>query len=253
MQPANLERAVASLRQCRHAVALTGAGISTPSGIPDFRTPGEGLWERADPMEVSSIYAFRRHPEAFYRWIRPLIAVMRNAQPNPAHIALARLEKAGLVRAVLTQNIDGLHQRAGSRHVLELHGHLRQVTCTKCGREAPADEAVAAVEREEVPRCPACGGVVKPDVVLFGEQLPSQVITTAMRHVQMADLMLVIGSSLSVVPASDMPTLVHANGGEVIIFNKQTTYADSFAAAVFHKDVVETLPQVTQACLGKDA
>lgn len=248
-QTDTIRRAAALLCRARHAVALTGAGISTASGIPDFRTPGKGLWEKADPMEVASIYTFRRDPKAFYLWVRPLIDVMRSAQPNPAHLALARLEAAGYLKAVLTQNIDGLHQRAGSQHVLELHGHLRTVTCLNCFRQGPAEAAMEAVARGEVPHCPACGGVVKPDVILFGEQLPLAVVNHAMEHVHRADLMLVVGSSLLVMPAAKLPALVHASGGEVLIFNKQTTYADSFAAAVFHKDVAEILPRLARACL----
>ncbi|HEC34910.1 MAG TPA: NAD-dependent deacylase [Anaerolineae bacterium] len=244
-----LKRAAALLRQARYAVALTGAGSSTPSGIPDFRTPGKGLWEKDDPMEVASIYAFRRNPEAFYLWVRPLIHIMRSAQPNPAHLALARLEAAGRLKVVLTQNIDGLHQRAGSRHVLELHGHLRTVTCLDCFQNRPAEEVLEAIERREVPRCPACGGVLKPDVILFGEQLHADVLTSAMEHVHRADLMLVVGSSLLVMPAANLPALVHANGGEIIICNKQTTYADAFAVAVFHGDAAQVLPRLTQACL----
>ena len=245
----DLKGVAALVRRARHAVALTGAGISTPSGIPDFRTPGKGLWEKADPMEVASIQAFRRNPAAFYRWVRPLVDLMHSAQPNPAHLALARLEAEGWLKVVLTQNIDGLHRRAGSRNVLELHGHLRTVTCLDCFQTGPAEEALEMVKRGEVPRCPKCGGVVKPDVILFGEQLPVDVLTEAMEHVYMADLILVVGSSLMVMPAAKLPALVHANGGEVVIFNKQATYADRFAAAVFHEDVAEVLPKLVQACL----
>ncbi len=244
-----LRRVATLVRRARHAVALTGAGISTPSGIPDFRTPGEGLWEKADPMEVASIYAFRRNPQAFYLWVRPVVDLIENAQPNPAHLALARLEADGRLKAVITQNIDGLHQRAGSRTVLELHGHLRTVTCLNCFQSQPAEAALETVRRGEVPLCSWCGGVVKPDVILFGEQLPLAVLAEAMEHVRKADLILVVGSSLMVMPAAKLPALVHSGGGEVVIFNKQATYADRFAAAVFHEDVAEVLPLLVQACL----
>jgi len=246
---ARIKQAAALLRKARHAIALTGAGISTPSGIPDFRSPGTGLWEKADPMEVASLSAFRRRPEAFCEWVRPMVDVILSAQPNPAHRALARLEAAGRIRAVLTQNIDGLHQRAGSQVVLELHGHLRETACLGCYRTAPAEEALEAIQRGEVPRCPVCGNVVKPQVVLFGEQLPAEVINLAMEHVWMADLILVVGSSLTVLPAAKMPAYVHAAGGEVIVVNRQETYADAFAAVVLHEDVVEILPRLAQACL----
>lgn len=246
---ADLTFAASLLKKARHAVVLTGAGISTPSGIPDFRSPGSGLWEKDDPMEVASIQALRQHPERFYRWVRPLVELMRHAQPNPAHIALARLEAAGRIQAVITQNIDGLHQRAGSRVVLELHGHPRTATCLSCFRKGPAEDIAEAVERGEVPRCPFCGGVIKPDVILFGEQLPTEVFIAAMEHARRADLMLVVGSSLMVMPAAKLPAITHANGGDLLIFNQQPTYADSFAAAVFHADVVEMLPHLAELCL----
>ncbi len=248
---AKLERAANLLRNARHAVVLTGAGISTPSGIPDFRSPGSGLWEKDDPMEVASIYALRQNPRRFYEWVRPLIALMRQAQPNPAHIALARLEAAGRIQAVITQNIDGLHQRAGSRVVLELHGHLRTATCLNCFRQVPAEGLEEVVERGEVPRCSVCGGVMKPDTILFGEQLPTEVFIAAMEHARRADLMLVVGSSLMVMPAAKLPAVTHASGGALLIFNQQSTYADAFAAAVFHADVVETLPRLAEMCLGE--
>lgn len=246
---ARIELAASLLRRSHHAIALTGAGISTPSGIPDFRTPGSGLWERADPMKVASIHSFRRHPERFYRWVRPMVRLMWEAQPNPAHVALAELEAMDCLKAVLTQNIDGLHQRAGSERVLELHGHLRAVTCLECFRTTPAEEALAAVMEDCVPVCRHCGGVVKPDVVLFGEQLPSEVFIAAMEEVRAADLVLVAGSSLQVVPVSKVPALVHSAGGEVIIVNNEPTYADAFAAAVFHQDVAQVLPRIARAVL----
>lgn len=244
-----IQKAASLLREARHAIALTGAGISTPSGIPDFRSPGTGLWEKADPMEVASLYAFRRRPKVFYEWIRPMIDLFLSAQPNPAHQALARLEAAGRLQAVLTQNIDGLHQRAGSQVVLELHGHLRETLCLQCHRSAPADQALKKITQGEVPTCSVCGGVVKPKVILFGEQLPSDVVNLAMEHVRLADLILVVGSSLTVLPAAKMPAYVHAWGGQVIIVNQQETYADSFASVVLHEDVVEVVPRLVDLCL----
>jgi NAD-dependent deacetylase len=249
---AKLELVARLLRRAHHAVALTGAGISTPSGVPDFRTPGKGLWEHADPMEVASIYSFRRHPETFFKWVRPMVKLILEAQPNPAHVALARLETAGHLKAVLTQNIDGLHQRAGSRHVLELHGHLREATCLSCFCTASAEEVLEAVMQDRVPTCSQCGGLLKPDVVMFGEQLPHQVFNAAMREIHRADVILVAGSSLMVTPVAKMPALVRAAGGEVIVVNQEATYADTFAAAVFHADVAEVLPLVVNVCLEGD-
>ena len=245
----HLERAARLLRSARHAIALTGAGVSTPSGIPDFRTPGKGLWESSDPLSVASIFTFRQSPEVFYDWVRPMADLMLHAEPNPAHVALAELEDAGVLKAVITQNIDGLHQRAGSRQVLEVHGHMRTATCLTCFRSWQADGFWSDIVRGDVPHCLACGGVVKPDVILMGEQLPVMVVTEAMEHARRADVMLVAGSSLMVVPAARLPALVSAGGGDVIIINQQPTYADSFAAAVFHANVAEILPRLAEACV----
>jgi NAD-dependent deacetylase len=246
----SIARAAALLREASHAIALTGAGHSTPSGIPDFRSPGVGLWEHASPYEVASIYSFRRHPQAFYDWIRPLAATLLSAEPNPGHTALAELEAGGWLKAVITQNIDGLHQRAGSREVLELHGHLREVTCISCYCVLPTSDVLEGfLTSGEVPRCPACGGVIKPNVVLFGEQLPIDVVNAAMRHVRRADLILVAGSSLEVMPASLLPFQVHERGGHVIVVNLAPTYIDDLADVVIHGDVAVVLPRVARACV----
>jgi NAD-dependent deacetylase len=242
-----IELAASLILQARHAIALTGAGSSTPSGIPDFRSSGSGLWEKYDPFEVASITAFRRRPEAFYRWVQPMVNQVRDAEPNAGHIALAQMEACGVIQAVLTQNIDNLHQRAGSRNVLELHGHLREVTCLNCFRVAPAEEAMEAAMSGNVPHCAHCGGVVKPNVILFGEQLPSQVFVAAMEHTRRADLVLVVGSSLSVMPVAKIPAVVQSQGGQVIIVNHQPTYADDFAAIVFREDLADALPLLAQA------
>ena len=244
-----IARAAVLLREARHAVALTGAGISTPSGIPDFRSPGTGLWEHVDPMEVAYIQAFRRHPETFYGWIRPLMETLLAVEPNAGHLALAELETGGWLRAIITQNIDGLHQRAGSRVVLELHGHLREATCISCYRvlpiEALLDDFLAS---GEVPRCPVCGGVMKPNIILYGEQLPAEVVSGAMEHIRQADLMLVAGSSLETMPASQLPFLVREHAGRLIIVNLMPTYIDEAAEVVIHADVAEVLPRVARVC-----
>jgi NAD-dependent deacetylase len=245
-----IAQAATLLRKARYAIALTGAGHSTPSGIPDFRTPGAGLWEHVNPMEVASIYSFRRHPEVFYDWIRPLAAALLAAEPNPGHRALAELEAGGWLKAVITQNIDGLHQRAGSHEVLELHGHLREVTCISCYRVLPTEEILDDfLTSGGVPRCPVCGGVIKPNVVLFGEQLPIDVVNAAMRHVHRADLMLVAGSSLEVMPASQLPFQVYEQGGHVVVVNLTPTYIDDLADVVIHDDVAAALPAIAQACV----
>ena len=244
-----IERAATLLCEARYAVALTGAGISTPSGIPDFRSPGSGLWERVNPMIVASIQAFRIRPKAFFDWVRPLAERVMAAEPNPAHLALAELEAAGCLQAVITQNIDGLHQRAGSREVLEVHGHVREATCTRCHTVVPTGDFLDDfLGSKEVPHCVECGGVMKPNVVLFGEQLPAHVLDAAHAHVQRADLLLVVGSHLDVMPVSQLPFLVHERGGRVIVVNLMDTYIDVAADVVIHADVAAVLPLIVQAC-----
>jgi len=196
----NVERAAGLLMQANFATALTGAGISTPSGIPDFRSLGSGLWEFTDPFQVATIYAFRQQPQAFYKWVRPLVRTVVNAEPNPAHYALAELGKMGIVGAVITQNIDGLHQRAESEAVYEIHGHLRQATCIRCYASVAAGPLVQAfIEHGEIPRCDACDGVMKPDIILLGEQLPARVVVAAQQAARRSDVMIVAGTSLEVV------------------------------------------------------
>ncbi len=233
------------LAHARHAIALTGAGISTPSGIPDFRSPGKGLWEFTDPAEVASIWAYRRQPERFYHWIRPLMKALREARPNPAHHALARLEAMGVIQWVITQNIDALHQKAGSRRVIEVHGHTRTATCLTCGHQEPTDPLWEQVLQGELPPpCPRCGGLLKPDVVLFGEMLPAEALTRAQELALAADVMLVVGSSLEVMPAADLPRLTLRSGGKVIIVNLGGTTIDHLAHVVLRGDVATLLPRL---------
>jgi NAD-dependent deacetylase len=246
-----IARAAALLQEAHYAVALTGAGSSTPSGIPDFRSPGSGMWEQFNPMEVASIYSFRRHPERFYDWIRPMVATLMDAKPNSSHVALADLEAGGWLKAIITQNIDDLHQRAGARLVLELHGHMREATCINCYRSVSSEDLLEGfLASEGVPRCAECGGVIKPNVVLFGEQLPIEVVNAAMAHIRQADLMLIAGSSLEVMPASQLPLLVHEQAGRLIVVNLTPTYVDEIAEVVIHGDVAQVLPRIAQACAG---
>jgi NAD-dependent deacetylase len=200
-------------------------------------------------MEVASIYAFRRHPEAFYEWLRPLAQLLFEAKANPGHVALAELETEGILKAIITQNIDNLHQEAGSTEVLEVHGHVRQATCIDCYRVLPTDDLLRAfVESDVIPRCPYCGGVLKPNVVLVGEQLPIDVFNAARSHVNAADLMLIAGSSLEVFPVSQLPTRVLRHGGGLIVINLTPTPVDVVADVVIHSDVVDVLPLLAQAC-----
>ena len=243
-----IQKAAEILRASKHAVALTGAGHSTPSGIPDFRSPESGLWEKHDPMAVASIWAFRANPEAFYDWIRSLARQMAAAKPNPAHYALARLEKRGILKAVITQNIDDLHAKAGSKRVLELHGHMRTASCIACGRTVKAEPLIKKfLDAGRMPLC-SCGGVMKPDVILFGEMLPPAVFMEAEAEARRCDVMLVAGSSLEVAPAADLPFVAHGNGAKLILVNLQPTPADSLAEVVIRDDVAVALPQIADLC-----
>ncbi len=245
---AAIEQVAKWLLSASYAVAFTGAGISTPSGIPDFRSADSGLWEHVDPMQVASIFGFRQNPRAFYDWVRPLAIVTRDAEPNPAHIALATLEKAGLLKSVITQNIDMLHTRAGSVVVRELHGHMRSMTCIRCFHEYDAAPYMEALLADNIlPMC-ECGGVLKPNVILFGEQLPFQALQQAKDDARKADVMLIIGSSLEVEPASSLPLIAKRNGSKIIIINLQPTFLDSAADLVFHENAAYVLPQIV-ACM----
>ena len=241
-----IQQAAELIKQANHIVAMTGAGISTPSGIPDFRSPDSGLWDKADPLAVASIYAFRQNPQKFYNWIHPLSRMMLNAAPNPAHYALAQLEKEGKLKAVITQNIDDLHNKAGSQILYELHGHLRQMTCIRCYRVQESTEIIKKFIADGLaPHC-QCGGILKPNVILFGEQLPMQEYISAQRAIANADLVLVAGSSLEVSPASDLPALALQNGARLIIINYQPTYLDSQANLIIRGDVADVLPRIAE-------
>jgi NAD-dependent deacetylase len=231
--------------QSHAMIAFTGAGISTPSGIPDFRSPSCGLWESVDPLAVASIFGFRQNPEAFYRWVYPLARLTMEAKPNPAHEALARLEAMGKLRCVITQNIDMLHTRAGSKTVYELHGHMREATCVSCFEVYPGEPILRQfLEDHKVPHCPKCGGIIKPNVILFGEQLPYRELQAAQDAVRHTDLMLIIGSSLEVAPASDLPVVALRCGAKLVIVNYESTFIDGKAACVIHGNCAEVLPAI---------
>lgn len=251
---AELARAASLLRDARHAVALTGAGISTPSGIPDFRSPTSGLWAQHDPAQVASMAGFRRNPLGFFEWIRPLAQRMMAAEPNPAHAALARMEQTGILKALITQNIDMLHTRAGSRNVYEVHGHMRRATCVECFREYDTESFLQAfVDGGAIPRCPRCGGLLKPNVILFGEALPVRVLHDAQREARTCDVMLVAGSSLEVAPAADLPLIAHAHGAQIIIVNYENTFLDEEAAVTIHDNVATIIPRLLDILEGSTA
>jgi NAD-dependent deacetylase len=231
------------MREARHAIALTGAGSSTSSGIPDFRTAESGLWTRFQPMEVASLSAFRRQPEDFFEWLRPLACKMRSAQPNPAHLALADLEQRGHIQAIITQNFDGLHQRAGSKQVIEVHGSMKSMTCIGCYRQYEAEDLIEGyIDEGTIPRCKACNKILKPDVVLFEEQLPATTWVEARQQASACDLMIVAGSSLVVMPVAGLPMTALKSEAQVIVINKSSTYIDDRAAAVLTGDVADIIP-----------
>jgi NAD-dependent deacetylase len=223
-------------------VALTGAGISVPSGIPDFRSPGTGLWENVDPMAVAHIDVFRTDPERFWHFYGKRFQTLEDKQPNSAHLALAQLEDAGLLRAVITQNIDRLHARAGSKELIEVHGSIACSSCQRCGASFPIEVVRVRYEEdpEGVPRCD-CGAPLKPDVVLFGEYLPVDAIERAQQLALGADLMLCIGSTLEVHPVAGLPDLTLGAGGKLAIVTKSSTPFDHLAAVRLDGDVVDEL------------
>lgn len=242
-----IDKSIQILQASYRAVALTGAGISTPSGIPDFRSPISGVWKNFDPMQVASIHAFKRKPQDFYNWIYPLADRILNAQPNAAHYALSTLEVAGPLQAVITQNIDMLHHRANSQKIYEVHGHLRKALCLDCGYEKKAVRLMADfVATGEMPLCEVCGGVLKPNITLFGEIPPLFVFQEAEQWASTCDLMIIAGSSLQVIPVADLPLLAKQNGAKLIIVNQSATYADEFADVVIRDDVATILPKLAR-------
>jgi NAD-dependent deacetylase len=228
-------------------VALTGAGISVPSGIPDFRTPGEGLWTKVDPMKVAHIDAFHRDTKGFWDYYRPRFHALAGKRPNPAHEALAELERRGLLEGVITQNIDRLHRAAGSERVIEMHGSIATSSCTTCLATYPLAEVPALFDEDGIATCRGCMGKVKPDVVLFGEFLPEAAMVEAQRLSERADLMLCVGTSLEVHPVAGLPELTLGHGGHLAIVTRGPTPYDPEAAVRLDGDVVEDLTAVLAA------
>ena len=241
------ERLAELIRGSARIVALTGAGISVPSGIPDFRSPGTGLWTKVDPMKVAHIDAFHRDPKAFWDYYRPRFHMLGDKRPNRAHEALAELEERRMLDAVITQNVDRLHRAAGSQRVIEVHGSIATSSCTSCGASYQLADVPTLFTDEGVAECSCCCGLVKPDVVLFGELLPEQAMAEAQELAARADLMLCVGSSLEVYPVAGLPELTLANGGRVAIVTKSGTPYDRQAAVKLNGDVVEELDALLAA------
>ena len=247
VEPFSLNEAVKLWRNVRYAVALTGAGISTPSGIPDFRS-ARGLWQSDDALAAASLSGLRHQPDRFFNWFRDLAETILTAEPNPAHQALVSLEQSGNLQAIVTQNIDLLHSRAGSSTVYEVHGHLRTATCLDCGQQEGGEPLLRLYLANGItPRCKLCGGTIKPDVILFGEDLPAAVFAAARNVIRQCDLLLVAGSSLAVWPVNELPYLAKRGGARLIIVNQEPTECDRLADLRVRQDVAIFLPALAMA------
>lgn len=230
-----------AVQKARHLVVFTGAGISAESGISTYRGD-DGIWNRYDPKKFADIDQFLADSTYYWNFFRevryPMIA---KARPNPAHLALADLERNGSLKAVITQNIDGLHQMAGSDRVLELHGNTRRIDCLKCGHRHTMDAIFELLDQQLPPRCVRCAGAVKPDVVFFGEALPADVLQAAVDQSRTCDLFVVVGSSLVVHPAAALPAMARQNGAQLVIINKDPTPLDNLAVKVFRQPAAALL------------
>jgi NAD-dependent deacetylase len=240
----DIERLKEALCNAGHAVAFTGAGISAESGIPTYRG-ADGVWHKYDPAKYANIRSFLENPSYYWSFFKEVrYPGLKKAQPNRAHIALAVLEERQTLRAVITQNIDGLHRMAGSRRVLELHGNTRHISCLHCARKHTMDEVFSRLATQFPPACSACGGALKPDVVFFGESLPPGVLEEAADEARRCDLFLAIGSSLLVQPAATLPLIAKEHGAHLVIINLEPTPLDAMADLVFQAGASDVLDQV---------
>lgn len=242
------EKAAKLFVEAKYQVALTGAGISVDSGIPDFRSSG-GLWTRFDPMEYGTIEAFDQNPEKVWEMIEQMSKVVLTAKPNPGHFGLAKLEELGLLRTIITQNIDNLHQEAGSKVVIEFHGNAGQLVCRSCGGKFPTDqeETKARESANWPPECPSCAQILRPDVTLFGEQIPYDALFESQAHAHKSDMMLVLGTSATVVPASSIPLITKKGGGKIIEFNLSETQLTPVADLTLFGNTSVTVPKFVEA------
>lgn len=243
-----VKEAAGLIGTAEQAYVLTGAGMSTESGIPDFRSPKTGLWEKLDPVKTSSVEALTRDPEEFYRGAFKRYASLMGAEPNAGHYALAKMEELGFIKGVITQNIDGLHKKAGTRRLFEVHGHVRTCRCISCGKRHAMEELLGQLERgDALPACSRCPGMLRPDIVLFGDPMVEDYFA-ALEALQVScDLLVVAGSSLSVYPVAAMPSMV----SKLIIINLQPTPFDDAARAVFREKCGETLSNILEELKGR--
>jgi NAD-dependent deacetylase len=242
-----VERLAGLVRESSSTVVLSGAGISVPSGIPDFRTPETGLWANVDPMEVAHIDVFERDPARFWSYYRPRFQSLGDKRPNAAHEAVAELERRGLVEGVITQNIDRLHRAAGSRNVVEVHGSIETSSCTRCAAVFDLDRVEELFDADGVASCSTCGGPVKPDVILFGELLSESAMARARDLAERAELMICVGSSLAVYPVAGLPQLTLECGGRLAIVTVGETPYDADAELKLGGDVVDELEALLAA------
>ena len=224
----------------KFCIALTGAGISTESGIPDFRSKN-GLWNRYDINEYGYLQSFLKNPEKVWKMLAEMAELFEKAKPNPAHYALAELEKLGLLKAVITQNVDGLHQEAGNKKVIEFHGSFNTLTCLNCGKKYSKEE----ISLKNLPRC-TCNGILKPDIVFFGEPIPTKALNEALELANKSDLILVIGTSCAVYPAAELPIIVKRNGGKIIEINREESELSYLADYKLLGKAGEILPKLVE-------
>lgn len=246
---AAIQRAANAIVSGHPIVGFTGAGISVESGIPDFRSPG-GLWSKYDPAIYCNFHVFQERPELFWEMAAELHGNMGKAQPNPAHVAMAELEQLGLLSCIITQNVDNLHQLAGSKLVYELHGNASTSTCLSCKEKFATDELISQLESNKTgpPKCRICDGVIKMDAVLFGEALPRNIMENAMLAARKARVILVVGTSLTVSPANYVVDLCKRGNGKVLICDPNPSNAD-IADVMLRGPAGELLPRLVKACL----
>jgi NAD-dependent deacetylase len=236
------------INESKYTIILSGAGLSTSSGIPDFRSKNTGLWEINDPMRVASLSTFLKQPEVFFNWLQPLAREIYNAQPNPAHLAITTLQKNHHLKVIITQNIDSLHQKAGSENVIEVHGSTSYLECLKCKIKFPFDDdsMLSFIEDSIIPTCKKCNRYLKPSIILFEEMLPYDAWDSALQNCEKADLVIVIGSSLEVSPVNQLPMIAKSNGAKLIINTFSPTPMDYKADLLLHYDIVEVWEKILE-------
>ncbi|MCD6573561.1 MAG: NAD-dependent deacylase [Thermoplasmata archaeon] len=240
MERRNLNEVAKAIKNAKLVVALTGAGISTESGIPDFRSKN-GLWSKFDINEYGYIDNIIKNPEKVWEMLRILIGNLKDARPNPAHIALAEMEKLGYLHAIITQNVDSLHQKAGSKNVIELHGNFREAVCLKCRRIYPIEYAL----KQSIPRC-ECGGLLKPNAIFFGEPISKDTLIKSLGYTENCDVMLVIGTSAMVYPAAELPAMAKQNRAIIVEINKEPSMIAGIADHSFYGKAGEILPELVE-------